>query len=71
MTSKFVTYRVLLSDSQEWCVSSEYLPDPFENWELLEKEIDQASKQRGFNRNQITDIIPVSYVQEKETLLSK
>ena len=59
MTRTYVTYRILLSDSQEWCVLSESLPDPYENWELLDQQIDQASKQRGFNRNQITDIIPI------------
>ena len=61
MTCKFVTYRILLSDSQEWCVLPKYDPDPYEQWNLLDEEIDQAVIQRRFNRNQITDIIPLSY----------
>ena len=70
MTSTFVTYRILLSDSQEWCVLSKYDPDPYENWLLLDDEIDQAAEQRGFNRKQIIDIIPVTN-EEKETVLSE
>ncbi len=62
MTSKLVTYRIVLSDSQEWCVLAPSIAD-------LDIEINKAAKQRGFKRNQITDVFPVTD-EEEEAVLS-